>query len=142
LTMKYTKDINSTIYQESLAIRKEVFMNEQQVPLSIEVNDEDKCIHFVLYEDGVPQATVRLYPKSKDTFKIQRMAVLKSARNKGFGQYIMTEAEKYAQKIGMTTLILGAQTHALSFYEKMGYKKFGDEYVVSKINHYNMKKTL
>lgn len=142
LTMKYTQDINSTVYQESLVIRKEVFTIEQQFPMSIEIADEDKCVHFVLYEDDVPQATVRLYQNSENTFKVQRMAVLKSARKKGFGQYIMAEAEKYAKEVGMSTLVLGAQVHAVPFYEKLGYKKFGDAYIVSKTNHYNMKKTL
>lgn len=142
ITIKHSKDINSDIYQTSLAIRKEVFMNEQQVPASIEIADEEQCVHFVLYEDGVAKATVRLFPVDDQTFKVQRMAVLKENRKKGFGHSLLVDAENYAKKEGKFAIILGAQTHALAFYQKNGYETIGDEFLVSNIKHFNMKKTL
>ena len=142
ITIKHTEDIHTTIYEDALAIRKEVFVTEQQVPLSLEIEDEEVCVHFVLYEDNEPAATVRLFPKDKSTYKIQRMAVLKRHRQKGFGREIMIAAENYAKISGKTQTLLGAQTHALAFYESMGYKAFGDEFLDAGIKHFNMKKEI
>ncbi|WP_311874285.1 GNAT family N-acetyltransferase [Vagococcus carniphilus] len=142
ITIKHTEDIHTTIYEDALAIRKEVFVTEQQVPLSLEIEDEEVCVHFVLYEDNEPAATVRLFPKDKSTYKIQRMAVLKLHRQKGFGREIMIAAENYAKISGKTQTILGAQTHALAFYESMGYEAFGDEFLDAGIKHFNMKKEI
>lgn len=142
ITIKHTEDIHTTIYEDALAIRKEVFVTEQQVPLSLEIEDEEVCVHFVLYEDNEPAATVRLFPKDKSTYKIQRMAVLKRHRQKGFGREIMIAAENYAKISGKTQTILGAQTHALAFYESMGYEAFGDEFLDAGIKHFNMKKEI
>ncbi|MDT2830972.1 GNAT family N-acetyltransferase [Vagococcus carniphilus] len=142
MTIKHTEDIHTTIYEDALAIRKEVFVTEQQVPLSLEIEDEEVCVHFVLYEDNEPAATVRLFPKDKSTYKIQRMAVLKLHRQKGFGREIMIAAENYAKISGKTQTILGAQTHALAFYESMGYEAFGDEFLDAGIKHFNMKKEI
>ena len=142
ITIKHTEDIHTTIYEDALAIRKEVVVTEQQVPLSLEIEDEEVCVHFVLYENNEPAATVRLFPKDKSTYKIQRMAVLKKSRKKGFGRDIMVAAEEYAKIFGKTQTILGAQTHALAFYESMGYEAFGDEFLDAGIKHFNMKKEI
>lgn len=142
ITIKHTEDIHSTIYEDALAIRKEVFVTEQQVPLSLEIEDENLCVHFVLYEDNKPAATVRLFPKDDTTYKIQRMAVVKQSRKKGFGRDIMVAAEEYAKNVGKAQTLLGAQTHALAFYKSMGYEAFGDEFLDAGIKHFNMKKEI
>ena len=142
IEIQKTTDLTSHFYQDALSIRKEVFVDEQQVPLELEIENEDVTIHFVLYDNGRPQATVRLYPKSKDTFKVQRMAVLKEARKKGYGRDIMAAAENYAVQEGMQFTLLGAQTQAIPFYESLGYQAFGEEYLDAGIQHFDMKKTL
>lgn len=83
LTIKETTDLSSQTYTDALTIRKEVFVTEQQVPLDLEIENEDVCIHFVLYDDNQAQATVRLFPKENGTYKVQRMAVSLAARKKG-----------------------------------------------------------
>ncbi len=142
IEIQKTTDLTSHVYQDALSIRKEVFVEEQQVPLELEIENEDVTIHFVLYDNGRPEATVRLYPKSKDTFKVQRMAVLKEARKKGYGRDIMAAAESYAVQEGKQFTLLGAQTQAIPFYESLGYQAFGEEYLDAGIQHFDMKKTL
>lgn len=47
-----TKDTMSNIYLDAVRIRHQVFVVEQGVPLSREIDkDEAHCIHFVLYSD-------------------------------------------------------------------------------------------
>lgn len=140
LTIESTTDLSSPIYADALTIRKEVFVNEQLVPLDIEIENEDTCIHFVLYDNTKPQATVRLYPKENKQYKVQRMAVSKTARKKGYGRKIMTYAEKFAKENNAERIILGAQTQAIPFYESLGYTVFGKEYLDAGIKHFDMEK--
>ncbi len=142
ICIKETSNLSSQTYQDALTIRKEVFVDEQQVPLSIEIDQEDVCIHFVLYDNEVPQATVRIQEKDNLVYKIQRMAVLKSARKKGYGRQLMTYVEEFAKHNHMNELMLGAQDHAIPFYEALGYQVFGEEYLDAGIKHFDMKKEL
>ncbi|MGO3732011.1 MAG: GNAT family N-acetyltransferase [Vagococcus sp.] len=142
IVIKHTTTSHSDIYEDALAIRKTVFVGEQDVPMDMEIEDEDVCVHFVLYEDDMPLATVRLFPVSETVSKVQRMAVEKQGRNKGLGRQIMLAAEEYAKNNGIKDVLLGAQTTAIGFYETMGYKAFGDEYLDAGIKHFDMSKTL
>lgn len=140
--IKHTTDLSTTVYKDSLNLRKKVFVEEQQVPIELEVEGEDACIHFVLYEEKTPQATVRLLPKPENVYKVQRMAVAKEARKKGYGKKIMTYVEEFAKEHGGKALTLGAQVQAIPFYETIGYQVFGNEYLDAGIKHFDMKKSL
>src|SRR5574337_458565 len=106
MTIKHTRDNLSPVYQQSLSIRHAVFVKEQQVPLTLEIDqDEAYCIHFVLFDDmDTPVATLRILPdKSGKQALIQRVATLKPYRGKGYAFDLMTEALaflKTQQKIG------------------------------------------
>lgn len=140
--IQITENLNSSIYKDSLEIRKKVFVTEQKVPMSLEIEDEEKCIHFVLYQEDIPVATCRLYKKDKKTVKLQRMAVSKEKRKQGYGKKLMQEAEKYADTNDYQTIFLDAQTHALGFYQNLGYQPFGTEFMDAGIPHYSMKKSI
>lgn len=142
ITIKETTDLTSDIYNDSLNLRKEVFVEEQGVPIDLEIEGEELCIHFALYEENIPQATVRLLPQENKVYKVQRMAVANSARKKGFGRKIMLYAEGWVKQQGGKEIILGAQTQAIKFYESLGYKVFGDEYLDAGIKHFDMIKSL
>jgi len=142
-TLLYTQSLDSPIYQDAKKIRMNVFVKEQQVPIEIEIADEDKAIHCVLYDDSqMPLGTVRLLPIDENTMKVQRMAVTKEARGRGVGKDIMTKIESIAKEHGATNLCLGAQLHALEFYRSLGYMPYGDTYIEANISHQNMKKTV
>jgi len=139
----HTESLDSPIYQDAKKIRLEVFVKEQQVPVEIEIADEEKAIHCVLYDEtNHPLGTVRLLPIDDTQMKIQRMAVIKEARGSGVGKEIMTQVETIAKENGANTLVLGAQLHALEFYRTLGYTPFGDTYIEATIKHQNMKKTI
>ncbi|MGY3767149.1 GNAT family N-acetyltransferase [Vagococcus vulneris] len=138
IEIKETTTLGSKVYQDAVDIRMEVFVKEQAVPKELEVEGEEGCVHFVLYENGQPLATARLYEKSPGVFKIQRVAVSKSGRGKGYGEIIMHGLKDYAKKHGGNELVLGAQLQALGFYEKIGYQVFGDVYEDAGISHRNM----
>jgi predicted GNAT family N-acyltransferase len=137
-----TKDTMSTIYLDAVRIRNHVFMQEQGVPLDIEIDqNEALCVHFVLYlDDGQAAATCRLLPLQDGKMKLQRMAVEKVFRGQDYGRLLIQEAEKFAHSHGYHTITLGAQVTAVGFYEKLGYQKYGDLFLDANIEHYAMSK--
>lgn len=122
LKIKQTHDLNTNIYRDSLAIRLEVFVNEQGVPESLEVDaDEAKATYLTGYDEQLhAQATLRLLPEN-DGWHVQRVAVRSAARGQGFGRDIMQAAIDAGRHANRDFLILGAQTHACGFYEKLGF---------------------
>lgn len=142
LTIQQTTDLSSDAYKDSLDIRMTVFVKEQQVSIEEEVLDEEPCTHFIVYQETTPIATARLFPKTDQRAYVQRVAVLKDYRGQHIGQQLIAHMEMVAKEMGFSELKLGAQTHALGFYEQLGYKAFGEEYLDAGIWHYDMLKTI
>ena len=122
------------------AIRLEVFVQEQKVPLVEEIDAfDDACEHAVVFDAlGRALATGRLLPDGH----IGRMAVLKAARGQGLGSAVLLALMSEATKKGFVQVVLSAQTHAQGFYERHGFKPEGVEYLDANIPHILMRRTL
>ena len=139
----WTNDTNSTVYSEALSVRFDVFIDEQKVPKELEVDEfETQALHLVLYKDNQAIGTARVLDISAQTHKIQRVAVIKEARNKGLGASIMKEIERYLQMSDAKSLTLGAQIPAVPFYKKLGYTVVGEEFMDAGIPQLMMTKSL
>lgn len=133
--------------QEALDIRNQVFVIEQQVPADLEIDQYDvispDAHHVLLYADGQAVATGRLLYYSKDTAKMQRIAVLQSHRSFGYGRVLLLAMEERARELGLTYSLLDAQCQAQKFYEKLGYEVISDEpFYDAGILHVRMRKAL
>jgi predicted GNAT family N-acyltransferase len=115
------------------AIRRAVFIDEQNVPEELEWDDVDaSCYHVIAFAgDGGAIGTGRL---SLDG-RIGRMAVLKEWRGKGVGSAILKYLLMLAQKEGHPRVRLHAQTHAVPFYARHGFAANGAEFVEAGIPH-------
>lgn len=142
MEFKWTNDTTSQIYKDALSIRKIVFINEQNVPLELEIDDlEDKCDYIVCYIDSHPVATARLYMTSNYA-KVQRVAVLQANRGLKIGIKLMLEVEKNAKQKGVQQLKLGAQEYAIPFYNKLNYQVCSSRYLDAGIWHKDMIKQI
>ena len=121
---------------DASAIRHDVFVLEQQVPLELEMDDMDAhCIHAVAYDDGgVPVATGRLLPDGH----IGRMAVRQCARGTGIGGQVLQRLIQAARERGDSEVVLSAQVHALGFYTRYGFIAEGEVYMDAGIEHRTM----
>lgn len=133
--------------QQALGIRNDVFVIEQQVPAEIEIDQFDVISpdvhHVLLSTDGQAVATGRLIYYSKDTAKMQRIAVLQSHRSFGYGRVLLLAMEERARELGLTYSILDAQCQAQKFYEKLGYEVISEEpFYDADILHVRMRKRL
>jgi predicted GNAT family N-acyltransferase len=119
-----------------LAIRFEVFVNEQCVPSELEVDGRDPdCIHALAFYEDKPVGTGRLLPDGH----IGRVAVLKAYRNKGIGGTIMKRLIEEARKRGFEEALLSSQTAAIRFYERLGFVSEGEVYLEAGIDHIDMR---
>ena len=135
------------------AVRKEVFVGEQGVPEDSEYDAYDAVAVHVLAvrEDGVPLGTGRLLFGEAAAGKtggdpsvgsLGRLAVTQEARGLGVGAALVRAVEEAARARGLTAVDLHAQTHALGFYERLGYVAYGPEFPDAGIPHRAMRRVL
>ena len=123
-----------------LALRRRVFIDEQQVPEDLEVDGLDPaCVHVLVEVDGVTVGTARLRITDEGVAKAERVAVSRSRRGEGIGRRVMRALEREAAARGRDAVVLGAQTDALPFYEKLGYDAYGPEFMDAGIPHRMMR---
>jgi ElaA protein len=141
--MRVTRVSTTAEREACVALRREVFIDEQRVPEALELDgDDDACVHFVAVEgDGTAIGTARLRMLG-DKAKAQRVAVRRSLRGRGVGAAIMGALEDEARALGATKVTLSSQVHALGFYERLGYVAHGDVYDDAGIPHRDMTKSL
>ena len=119
-------------------IRRTVFIEEQSVPEDIERDALDAtAVHLVALAEGRPVGTARVLITG-GMGKIGRVAVLKPHRGTGLGQALIRFAMDEIRQAGGHTAKLGAQTHALAFYEALGFTAQGAEYSDAGIPHRDM----
>lgn len=120
------------------ALRRAVFIEEQGVAEAEEWDDLDgEATHFLGWQDDRPVATARVF-RNGDTGKIGRVCVLAEARGTGAGASIMLAAIAALRDDGVRQVKLSAQTHALPFYERLGFVAYGPEYPDAGIPHRDM----
>ncbi|MFF5489150.1 GNAT family N-acetyltransferase [Streptomyces virginiae] len=151
-----TVEVRVAVSEEDLkscfAVRSEVFVVEQSVPETIEYDAYDAdAVHVLAVDaDGAPLGTGRLLHgpvalgKTGDLTvgSLGRLAVAKSARGLGVGVALVRAIEAEAARRGLAAVDLGAQTHALGFYERLGYVAYGPEFQDAGIPHRAMRRPL
>lgn len=122
-----------------LALRRVVFIDEQGVPEADELDDLDAvAVHLLAEVAGRPVGCARLLVQGA-TGKIGRVCVLKEARGTGLGAALIRAGIAHFTARGDIALVkLGAQTHALGFYEALGFQATGPEYLDAGILHRDM----
>ncbi|WP_214629749.1 GNAT family N-acetyltransferase [Paenibacillus agaridevorans] len=128
--------------EQAFAIRTEVFVKEQGVPLEAEIDEyEGESSHVLVRYDGEPAGTGRV--RSLDRVaKLERICVREKFRKAGIGAAIMKELEAIAREQGLTKAKLHSQTQAADFYEKSGYTIDSDLFMEENIPHVRMIKPL
>ena len=96
------------------------------------------AVHLLATLNNQPIACLRII----DYHKIGRMAVLKEFRKNGLGAALLLAAVAICKKHGSKSVVLSAQTHAIGFYSKAGFKVTSAEYCDVDIPHVDMQMTL
>ena len=123
------------------ALRRVVFIEEQGVSLADEIDDLDgHSLHLIAHKKTTPIGTARVHI-ADDLAKIGRVCVLSQHRGTGLGTALIRKAlEVSAGKARKAKL--GAQVHALGFYEGLGFRAIGPVYDDAGIDHRDMVRDL
>lgn len=126
-------------HEKCLAIRRQVFIEEQKIPAEIEVDSyETLSSHFLVTSEGQPVATGRLRTKGHFV-KFERIASLKSVRGMGTGRVLINGMIDHAIEHYPEYLpAMHAQNSAYGFYEKTGWVPVGAEFMEAGIPHKTM----
>ena len=126
--------------KELSKIRHLVFIVEQEVSRKDEWDGRDKESWHWLASNSLHLniGTCRLLPSGQ----IGRMAVIKEYRGFGVGTGLLKAAVIKAADLGFDKVYLHAQTHALEFYERLGFTKTGKEFLEAGIPHFCMTRDL
>ena len=123
------------------AIRREVFVVEQGVPEDLERDEhDDTADHVLAWLDGRAVGAGRLVVEPGGVGHLGRLAVLPAGRGRGIGAALVRGIEARARTRGLSTVVLGAQTHAIGFYERLGYVAYGPEFDDAGIPHRMMRR--
>ncbi|MEY2647540.1 MAG: hypothetical protein RLZZ45_229 [Bacteroidota bacterium] len=136
-------DYGSPEYKEMIALRMEILRK----PLGLSFNEEDLAkekddILLGAFEDDQLVACCILTRVSEETCKLRQMAVHEKMQRNGIGAALMHFAENVARDAGFKSMIMNARKTAQGFYEKLGYKADGNEFIEVTIPHYEMRKNI
>lgn len=124
-------------------LRRIVFIEEQKVPVDEEVDEYDStAIHLLAQDISGPLGTARIVVDG-EIAKIGRVCVLATARGQGLGNRLIRNALEVATDLeGVSQAKLGAQVHAIGFYEALGFRVIGPTYLDAGIEHKDMVQSL
>ena len=122
--------------EKVFAIRREVFVGEQNCPPELEWEFEDESTHFLATIDDEPCGACR-WRKTDKGYKLERFAVLKKYRGRGVGQELV-RAVLNDLPADATYVYMHAQLGAIPLYEKFSFEKIGPQFEEAGIQHFKM----
>jgi predicted GNAT family N-acyltransferase len=126
----------------ALALRHDVFVDEQGVPPELEIDEHDETAVHLIALDGARIVGVCRLVEDGARAKFGRLVVARDARGGGVGSALLSEAERRARALGAEQMVLTAQTSAVGLYERAGYTARGDVFLDAGIEHMTMVKRL
>lgn len=130
-------------YQQMLKLRDDILRKPLGLGFSTEeLESEKNNLLIAAYEDDQMLGCCMLVKENPQTVRLRQMAVINDLQGKGIGRALMQFAENLARDRGYKKITMHARKHAQGFYEKMGYRKVGEEFLEITIPHYVMEKEL
>ena len=135
--LKIKKVENDKELEQVFNIRKKVFIEEQQVPKEIEMDEfDDSSEHFIAYLNREPVGCGRI--RQNSFAKLERIAITKEYRNKGFGTNLTNYLIDYCKEKNSREIMIHSQLYAEGFYKRFGFKTVGPIFFEAGIKHVKM----
>ena len=140
-TIKTFDELTTKELYEILKSRAEVFVKEQKISYVDEDDVDYKSWHIFAMENNRVCAYLRAFKDGENIIKIGRVLTL--VHGKGTGTQLMKYAiSELKSKTGCKKIIMDAQSHAISFYKRLGFSITSEEYLEEGIPHVDMELTL
>ena len=140
-TIKTFDELTGKEIYEILKSRAEVFVKEQKISYVDEDDVDYRSWHVFGMENDRVAAYLRAFENGENTLKIGRVLTL--VHGKGTGTQLMKYAiSELKAKTNCKKIIMDAQSHAISFYKRLGFIITSEEYLEEGIPHVDMELTL
>ena len=130
--------IRRVAVEEIFPLRHAVLRPGRPVSYSVYSQDEG-AIHVGAFDDGMLVGCATVFPDpwpgsagepaSPKAWRLRGMAVDPSQQGSGVGRLVLDEAVAAAREGGAPLLWANARTAALGFYERMGWRVVGEEFI-------------
>lgn len=141
VAVKTFEELSNTELYQIMRLRSEVFVVEQDCIYQDLDNKDQKALHVLGVKNQNVVAYTRVFMPG-DYFKntsIGRVVVEKEERKFGYGKVIMeTSLEEIKKRFPESSIELSAQTYLIKFYNDLGFKTTGEEYLEDGIPHIRM----
>ena len=127
--------------QAAYALRHDVYVLEQGVPVELEIDEHDEtdARHFAVWDGGEVIATARLVPLG-DAMKFGRLAVQREYRGQGISSQLLQTCLYHAfGNPDIKRVILDAQLDAMRLYRRAGFVEAGEQFMEAGIPHQRMR---
>lgn len=136
-------DHGSKDYQKMVEMRYNILRKPLGLTFSPEeLAREKEDILIGCFEEDKLEGCCLLTKTDPTTVKLRQMAVTSGLQGKGIGRVLLVFAENIARDKGFKKITMNARKNALGFYEKLGYKVVGDEFLEVTLPHFTMEKEL
>lgn len=135
-------DYGSKEYQQMVDLRNEIL----RYPLGLKLEESDikadaNNILIGAFEEEKMLGCCMLV-RQNATAQLRQMAVRNQLQGKGIGRALMEFAETIARDTGFIEISMHARSSSTGFYERLGYKTSGEEFIKLSIAHILMKKRI
>ncbi len=141
ITIKTFQELTTKELYDLIQLRVDVFCVEQNCVYQDLDGKDEKAIHVIGKKNHRIIAYTRVF-KPGDYFKessIGRVVVRKDERQHKYGYDIMKASiQAVKDYFNETTIKLSAQTYLRKFYNNLGFKEIGEEYLEDGIPHIAM----
>ena len=141
-TLKKFKDLSVQEFHDIIQLRLDIFVVEQDCAyLDLDGKDEIAYHLFTRTDQGRTVAYTRLFAPGDyyDEAAIGRVVVHKDFRKDGLGFELMSRSIQQIESLFNTrTIRIGAQQYLKKFYESLGFRSTGEEYLEDGIPHVYM----
>ena len=128
---------NKKEFDDVISIRKKVFIEEQNVPIDIEIDGlDDEAEHVIAYAGGEPIGCARI--RFNTYAKLERIAIVEKYRGSGFGIQLTDFLIEYCKQKNVDEIRLHAQMYTADFYKKLGFLERGKAFFEADIEHIEM----
>ena len=141
IRLAQTRDELDAIIQ----IRARVFRDEQRL-VDDDLSDPDDWSGVHAYAVAVNQIVsigrLMLPTSSRQDGQIAWVATIPEFRGHGAAGAVMQALLEVADRERVPTVVISAQSHALSFYRRLGFSPYGSRFLVRGIEHQRMERRL
>jgi N-acetylglutamate synthase-like GNAT family acetyltransferase len=136
-------DYGTHEYKLMLKLRDDLLRKPLGITFSSdELQKEKENVLIGAFDDDDILGCCMLVEQDSKIVKLRQLAVLNTLQGKGVGTAILQFAENLARDRGYRTITMHARKNTVEFFEKLGYKIDGPEFIEITIPHYKMDKEL